>query len=442
MFITNVAPLTATGVFPGEHDKPINNNTPGSFGSICGIPVFEAPDVTEQLEEGDTNPMQTLSIIGGYSLSLSNLNNSSYAIDNMDQQKLYKQSRTMKLLNETAGCDYPITLVDMCAKTLWECVFPATDAAGVEDAAKINAINNIFNGTKGAAGVVITELPTIKYNSNADQVRAALDKALKPTGISAEEKAALLAVNKLSFILFRPCQKYITEKMIICRDGKSFGATYVGPSKFEWSIQGNIGTKHGLFTIWIQAIILDVSGVYVLENVMYRACLGGSDTDFVDDKNVNKLKQFGYDYLEVIEDDPEFDKKSIFCFPIPAKTEFYEVPRLVDMTGTIKLSNSRGAPVKGKPGYYPGSEVVYAYLDAGTIKQKPAGLNYVDTRSVLFNTICPREGSKHCSDPERRVFDDVIPNSNHHGPNTDPDCVKVRRGMATGVQYTNVRNFN
>lgn len=489
MYVTNEFDEQARTVFPGEKGLPINNSRPGgAFGSVGGIPVYEAPDYSEITDTTELQPMRGMVMIGGW-----------FPVLSEGESPNDIGMRTIKVVNESAGCDFPLDLKSHFKGALWESLFgddhqfddelnevtgPNPDAPNynwteerkrylrhavhlhrifglisTEQYNEAMADANVEAALRGLLGANEAErrtlFPEIAAAAAAGGRPAVIGRnALFITSNLEDIRAYLIRhandrdeigarIRRMSFIDFRPAQKYATTRAVICRGGPELGRLMIGPTDFTWSQDGTIKTYHGFFTIWMNAIIIDGSNAYMMENLTYEACLKGCDTEFFTHEEMRQLKEVEYVFTD-LDDTNSCYRKSIMCFPLPYDILFQDLPKILDMTGRFNDSYNNNKPLyevnASMMGYYPGAEFYSRYLVPESMMRSPMGMEFVP-RIPRFNTICPREYFRRCTNVANREFNSFEENQNHHGP-IEKGFDKVRRGLAAPIQVVNTRIAN
>jgi len=233
-----------------------------------------------------------------------------------------------------------------------------------------------------------------------------------------------------NMIYARPYQTYKLSTGICMKAGSETGETLVGHADFQ--LTDNVVQKihYGNFTVYTKSVVYKQNRVYHANSMFSTGYSGGTGCEFFSTKR---------DYEKYLESgNTDMRQKSIFAILAPYSTKLYQNP--LDITGTHSgnlhpLNNGEGDHY-ASAGFY---RKVWGWSE--TSEDPPGRCSFDADDDGDSNTVC-FQGHQSLYNPSNGgMFDIIIKNTGHWGPNVYPGVGKVRNGHQKVVETVNYNNL-
>jgi hypothetical protein len=240
-------------------------------------------------------------------------------------------------------------------------------------------------------------------------------------------------VFPFNIIYARPFQTYSVSSGICMKAGRSTGETLVGHADFQ--LGDNVIQKlhYGNFTFYSKSVVYRQQNVYLANNMFSTAYNGGTGSDFFETME-------HYDaYMETGGNDGR--QRSIFAMLAPYSSKQYDNP--INITGRhsgnlepLNSSSSRTDTHFASANFY---KRYWGWTEQ--VEDSPARCAFDNDDDGSPNTVCFQGHQSMFNPTNGGLFDIVIPNTGHWGPDVYAGVGKVRNGHAMVIRSAEFNNL-
>ena len=242
------------------------------------------------------------------------------------------------------------------------------------------------------------------------------------------DKALNILIEKdiyfpFDFLLFRPRIRHRMATGILCKAGAETGETLIGHADFQLADDVVRKMHYGHFTLYSKSIVYKSDNVYLAENIVSTAYVGGNDVSM---NTLDSLREDG-------------ERKSMYVALVPASDNAGDDPvatngayyNPMDVTGKFATNIPHLANLDDEIGnsnrylHYPGA-TFYSHVWQFNNSAQRLMNDYVPAEVNSDNTVV-FQGHQTSYNPAAGNFSYTTVNTGHFGERVYPGCGKVRR---------------